>query len=79
MDIKNKNFYCPWCKISFGLIDRHGRAICPICRKFRSDNLNQIDVKRFSCLKCGCNFTNVIDGEPKCPNDCASTGGISNE
>ncbi|MEA2113356.1 MAG: hypothetical protein U9P63_01705 [Patescibacteria group bacterium] len=72
-------FYCPWCDIKFGSTDKDKLAKCPICRRARDDNLNQISPEKFQCVICGCSFSNSSKGIPICPNACKSGGKNENE
>ncbi len=63
-------FYCPWCKINFGQADRTKKAICPICKKGRSDGLNQINANNLQCIICGCIFSIFLKTNGTCPNAC---------
>jgi len=68
-------FYCSWCEIIFGDANKDGLAECPICKKTRDDNLNQINPEKFQCVICGCSFSNSPKTIPVCPNAYNHPGG----
>lgn len=73
--VEQKNFFCPWCNLTFSQTDKNSIAECPICKRKRNDGLNQIGPNQFQCVICGCIFFNVLKLGPACPNACKYLGG----
>lgn len=69
-DGRNK-FYCPRCDIVFSLVDKEGRAVCPMCQHEREDKFNQISSNMFKCMVCKCIFTVRHTDNIVCPNNCS--------
>lgn len=68
-------FYCPWCEIYFGDTNGGKVAKCPICKRARDDDLNQISPEKFQCIICGCSFSNISKRTLVCPDKSSHTGG----
>jgi len=67
-DRLDDKFYCPACRISFSTVSGEGKAKCPICKRVREDNFNQLSANAFKCLACNAIFTKNPEQEIACHN-----------